>query len=178
MLTPKQESFCLAYIESGNASEAYRRAYNAGKMKPRTIAVKASELLKNGKVTVRLEGLRADHLSRHNVTIDVLTRELEADRQLARGKDQAGAAINATKVIARIHGFLDQPRAINFDMPAINDIGDVLAGIARVVEGLTNGQLTPVEAGKITDQLEKYRRIVHTDELAGRIAALEAISKD
>ena len=26
MLTPKQEAFCLAYIETGNASEAYRRA--------------------------------------------------------------------------------------------------------------------------------------------------------
>lgn len=25
-LTPKQEAFCLAYIETGNASEAYRRA--------------------------------------------------------------------------------------------------------------------------------------------------------
>ncbi|SQE31532.1 Terminase small subunit [Mannheimia haemolytica] len=26
-LTPKQEAFCLAYIETGNASEAYRQAY-------------------------------------------------------------------------------------------------------------------------------------------------------
>ena len=28
-LTQKQENFCLAYIETGNASEAYRKAYNA-----------------------------------------------------------------------------------------------------------------------------------------------------
>ena len=27
-LTPKQEAFILAYLETGNASEAYRRAYN------------------------------------------------------------------------------------------------------------------------------------------------------
>ena len=30
-LTPKQEKFCQKYIEMGNASEAYRQAYNASK---------------------------------------------------------------------------------------------------------------------------------------------------
>ena len=29
-LTPKQERFCQAYIETGNASEAYRLACEAG----------------------------------------------------------------------------------------------------------------------------------------------------
>lgn len=36
-LTPKQETFCLAYIETGNASEAYRQAYDAENMKPDTV---------------------------------------------------------------------------------------------------------------------------------------------
>lgn len=58
-LTPKQEAFCQAFIETGNASEAYRRAYNAEKMKAETINVKACELLKNGKVAVRVEQLQA-----------------------------------------------------------------------------------------------------------------------
>jgi len=35
--TQKQENFCLAYIECGNASEAYRRAYDAEYMKPETV---------------------------------------------------------------------------------------------------------------------------------------------
>ena len=33
-LTPKQEAFCYGYIETGNASEAYRKAYITAKMKP------------------------------------------------------------------------------------------------------------------------------------------------
>ena len=33
-LTAKQHAFCLAYLETGNATEAYRRAYNAGGMQP------------------------------------------------------------------------------------------------------------------------------------------------
>ena len=51
-MTPKQERFCQAYIETGNASEAYRQAYNAEKMKAQTIHVKASELFASGKVAV------------------------------------------------------------------------------------------------------------------------------
>lgn len=57
-LTPKQEAFCLAYVETGNASEAYRRSYSAGKMKAATINVKASELLADGKIAVRVKELR------------------------------------------------------------------------------------------------------------------------
>ena len=39
-LTPKQEAFVLAYIETGNASEAYRRAYNAENMSERSFTTK------------------------------------------------------------------------------------------------------------------------------------------
>lgn len=28
-MTPKQDKFCMLYIELGNASEAYRQSYNA-----------------------------------------------------------------------------------------------------------------------------------------------------
>ena len=56
-LTPKQERFCLAYIETGNASEAYRIAYDAKGMKPESINRKAKELLDNGKITARLRAM-------------------------------------------------------------------------------------------------------------------------
>lgn len=58
-LTPKQEAFCLAYIQTGNASEAYRRSYDASKMKDKTIWEKASVLLSDGKVSARVKELRA-----------------------------------------------------------------------------------------------------------------------
>ncbi len=62
-LTPKQEAFCLAYLETGNASEAYRRAYNASKMKPNSINVNASKLLADAKVTLRLKELNESAVS-------------------------------------------------------------------------------------------------------------------
>ena len=36
-LTPKQEAFARAYIETSNASEAYRQSYSASRMKDETI---------------------------------------------------------------------------------------------------------------------------------------------
>lgn len=59
-LTLKQENFCQAYIETGNASEAYRRAYSCGKMKDSVVNIKACELHKNGKVTVRVRELQSE----------------------------------------------------------------------------------------------------------------------
>ena len=50
-LTQKQEMFCNYYLECGNASEAYRRAYSADNMKTETINTKACELLRDGKIT-------------------------------------------------------------------------------------------------------------------------------
>lgn len=46
-LTIKQEAFCQAYIETGNASEAYRTAYAADKMKPEAVHVQACKLQDN-----------------------------------------------------------------------------------------------------------------------------------
>jgi phage terminase small subunit len=75
-LTPKQERFCLSYIETGNASEAYRRAYDAKNMKDEAVHVKACELLKNGKVAVRVKQIQDEAAKRAEVTIDKVVREL------------------------------------------------------------------------------------------------------
>lgn len=58
-LTVKQQAFVLAYVETGNASEAYRRAYNAKDMAPATINRKAAELLAHGKITARIDQLQS-----------------------------------------------------------------------------------------------------------------------
>ncbi len=46
-------------LNGGNASAAYRKAYEASKMKPESINVKACELLKNGKITVRIDEIQS-----------------------------------------------------------------------------------------------------------------------
>lgn len=107
-LTPKQEAFALAYVETGNASEAYRRAYDAGKMKPETVTKRASELLANGEVTGRVQQLQAATVERHEITVDDLIRELEEARTAASNqeKPQAAAMVAATLGKAKLLGLL------------------------------------------------------------------------
>jgi Terminase small subunit len=76
-LTPKQDAFCRFYLEKSNASEAYRLAYNvAPSTKPETVNRKAAELLANGKITARLDSLRAELRERNAITLDHLVEAL------------------------------------------------------------------------------------------------------
>lgn len=103
-LQPKQEAFCLAYIETGNASEAYRLSYDAVTMSASAINVEASRLLDNPKITLRLDELRQPIMERHNVTVDSLLAELEENRQLAIKEGQAAAANGSTMGKAKLLG--------------------------------------------------------------------------
>ncbi|EOX9034731.1 terminase small subunit [Enterobacter hormaechei] len=105
-LTIKQEAFCQAYIETGNASEAYRTAYAADKMKPEAVHVQASKLQDNPKIALRLKELQGEIKQRHNVTVDSLLAELEEARQAALGAEtpQSSAAVAATMGKAKLTG--------------------------------------------------------------------------
>ena len=60
MLTSKQESFCKQVaLDEKNYSDAYRHSYSTDNMKDETIHRKAYELIENGKVTARIEELKA-----------------------------------------------------------------------------------------------------------------------
>lgn len=105
-LTIKQEAFCQAYVETGDASEAYRKAYVADKMKPETIHNKAYQLRQQGDVRARIEELQAEVKRRHNVTVDSLIKELEEARQSALTAEtpQSSAAVAATMGKAKLVG--------------------------------------------------------------------------
>lgn len=62
MLTVKQEKFVRKYLECGNASEAYRYAYDSARMKEETVNNAAYKLLQKGEIRARLEHLKA-HLA-------------------------------------------------------------------------------------------------------------------
>ncbi|EFV5197258.1 terminase small subunit [Salmonella enterica] len=105
-LTIKQEAFCQAYIETGNASEAYRTAYAADKMKPEAVHVQACKLQDNPKIALRIKELRGEIKQRHNVTVDSLLAELEEARQKALSAEttQSSAAVAATMGKAKLVG--------------------------------------------------------------------------
>lgn len=69
-LSVKKEKFCNYYLESGNASEAYRRAFSCGRMKDNTVWVRACELLKESNVAVRIKELRSNLQKRADLDVD------------------------------------------------------------------------------------------------------------
>ena len=103
-LTEKQARFVAEYLKTGNASEAYRAAYNAANMKPETIQQRAYELLKNGEVAARLAEARERVQKRAEITLESLTQDLLDDREAAREDKNHPAAIAATKALMELHG--------------------------------------------------------------------------
>ena len=73
-LTIKQEKFCNKYLECGNASEAYRFAYECSGMKDETINERSSRLLKEYKVSTRVEQLQAQLAEKELITKEELIR--------------------------------------------------------------------------------------------------------
>jgi len=57
-MTPKQEKYCLKFVECSNKTEAYRHAYDCDNMKDETINRKAFDVHKVGKISARIKELQ------------------------------------------------------------------------------------------------------------------------
>ncbi len=105
-MTPKQEAFCMAYIETGNATRAYRLAYDAENMQNSTISNEAYKLMKDHDITMRIKELQEQYAELNKVTVETLTHELSEAQEIARQEGQAGAFVSATTAKAKLHGLL------------------------------------------------------------------------
>ena len=106
-LTPKQEAFACAYVKTGNASEAYRRAYDVREnTKPSSIWVNGCKLLSDAKVAQRVAELHQAARERTLVTLESITAELDENRTFAAQLDQPAAMNAATLGKAKLHGLL------------------------------------------------------------------------
>jgi phage terminase small subunit len=143
-LTPKQEAFCLAYIETHNASEAYRRAY-ATKASAKTIHEKASRLLAEGKVRARLKELRKGHAERHEVTVDSLVKELDEARLLAIATKAPAAAVSATMGKGKLLGLVAEK-----------------SPVSRRVEDLTDAELQAIIRKPKTETIDETARWIES----------------
>jgi phage terminase small subunit len=106
-LTPKQSAFARIYVETGNASEAYRQSYDVGAdTKPETVWNEASRTLANPDVAHRVMELQEAARERTLVTLETLTAELDEDREMARNLEMPAAAISAVMGKAKLHGLI------------------------------------------------------------------------
>lgn len=111
-VTEQQEKFCHAFVETGNASESYRRGYKTENMNDNSIARKAHDVLHNVNVTARIAALRETHTKRHGITVDTLLEKLNRVYEVAMDTGtgdtprpaQAAAATGAVMAQAKLLG--------------------------------------------------------------------------
>jgi phage terminase small subunit len=128
-LTPKQEAFAMAYVECGNASNAYRMAYDVNEnTSDNSISVEASKLRNNPKITLRILELQELAQERHSITVDSLTDELEKARKTAQEAGQASAMVAATMGKAKLHGLLTDKAQISSPEESMRPTTIVLVG--------------------------------------------------
>ena len=134
ILTPKQHKFCLKYVESGNASLAYREVYDCSGSKPSTVSRKAKELLDNGKITATINELSNMHQQRHQITIDSFSNQLNEDRDFALQNRHSAATVSATMGKARLFGLLrDRSEIMNLHSVMIDENTETLAERGRLI---------------------------------------------
>jgi phage terminase small subunit len=114
-LTAKQEAFALAYVETGNAAEAYRRAYDVkAATQHSTIYSAASRLMSDPKIYARVLQLQEQAASLMMYTVRDAFEEYEAARKLAMAESVSNpsAAVAAVNGKVKLFG-LDQPNKVD-----------------------------------------------------------------
>lgn len=173
-LTIKQENFCNYYLESGNASEAYRRAYNCERMKEKHIWEESSKLLSSPKVSQRVKELKEESKSISDITKGRIIRELanmafssisdmhntwierKEFEKLTSAQKSAIKSIS-TKVMKKNIGTQDNPELVDVEFVKI-ELYDKLKAIECLNKMLGYNEPDKVEVGltnRMTDDKAK-----------------------
>ena len=86
-LSIKQENFCNYYLECGNASEAYRRAYSCNSKSDKAIGVDAFKLLNYPKITLRIKELQEELLAHYGKGTFLIPVEENGQIPILKQKD-------------------------------------------------------------------------------------------
>lgn len=133
-LTAKQEAFARAYVETGNGSEAYRRAYNAQNMKQETIAKKACGLLKQENVRGMVDQLREEAKRAFHVTTEQKMQLLWSVAETSAQRDlDTGKIINPNAVVAAVK----ELNAMQGDHAPVKSEVDAKVGVKNLIEEIS-----------------------------------------
>jgi len=116
-ITPKQEEFCLKFIELGSAADAYIVAYKKPATYNRKSAAQTgSHMLKGARVAARIAELRAQHAEDQGVTVKSIADQLDEDRKFARENGVPAAAVSATIAKGKLYGHFVDKKDITIGM--------------------------------------------------------------
>ena len=107
-LTAKQEAFCQGIADGLGQADSYRAAYDAAGMKDNVIYARASELMKNGKITDRIKELRSQVQEKQ-----LWSREMSVKALVQAYREGSGSVkVAAVKELNAMHGY-NEPAKIS-----------------------------------------------------------------
>ena len=107
-LTAKQEAYCQGIADGLGQADSYRAAYDAAGMKDNVIYARASELMKNGKITDRIKELRSQVQEKQ-----LWSREMSVKALVQAYREGSGSVkVAAVKELNAMHGY-NEPAKIS-----------------------------------------------------------------
>lgn len=124
-LTDKQEAFAVGFVRLGNASQAYREAYDVKsarrKSEQQWVHVEACTLLDHPKVSLRIEGLREAESKRLHYGIKEAFDRLEEIREKSVKRGAFGAAASSVKHQMTLFGLGSKNLNVNGEVSLIGE---------------------------------------------------------
>ena len=128
-LTLKQNRFCREFMANdGNATAAYRHAYNTENMAEATINSEASRLLANPSIAARIEELEIEAAAMAETTPEALIAKLIKAENLAYETNNSAAATGAIMAQGKLAGLIVDKREGKLEVARPSDKPD-LAGL-------------------------------------------------
>ena len=107
MLTQKQEAFVIKYLECGNATEAYKHAYNTGKMSNKDIGNEAYDLTLHPEIAPKIKQYRQAIESKalENLVIDkeYITKRILYNIEIAECKIDPAVALKGLDMLGKMY---------------------------------------------------------------------------
>lgn len=161
-LTARQENFCNYYLETGNASEAYRRAFNCNNSLEKTIWEKASAMMAKDKVQARIADLQLQMQKRSDIT-----------------KDEA-VSILADIARANIVDAVEIRRSKDYTTLMVKDLASLPKNVQRAIISVkANERGYEIKLYNKIDAIEKLSKLLGWDApVKQEISVVEPLSVD
>ena len=132
-LTPKQTKFCHVYVETGNASEAYRQAYEASNMAIDTIKANAYKQLQLTYVQDYIEQLQQEAKEKAVFSIEQAHKQYLEAIEIAKNIEQPATIVTATKAQCELYG-VEKPKKVEADIninasPSLDRLSEILGKV-------------------------------------------------
>ena len=123
-VSPKQSAFAAFVAEGDSYTEAYRKAYDASKMKEQVVWNAASRLAKNAKVMTYITALKkkdATAIEAHDRLSKAWILERLQD-EAQNDKNPAATRVRALELLGKTSGLFDESTHITFENRTPEDV--------------------------------------------------------